>query len=321
MPAAPRSTHPASRPTGGFKCTARRYAAALLLALPALAGSSAALPAGGAPPALTIELSRPPARVVDGDTFEADLDGNGRLDLPRERVRLLFVDTPELSESHKGRDVPRGLAARAALAELLARPPLRLELAGDRPQDAYGRTLALVTAGGRNVNLELIRQGHSTFDTRFSFPPDYDRYAQAEAEAFGARRGIWSSETSRRHYLHRLKSERKTPRAPGNPLFLPGLQRAERFDGRPHVGRYVTLEGRLVGVKPLGKGVRVLSLAGARGGAALAPLRVVALGRTAERLGIAGWPLPAAVRLEGFVQTYRGKVELLLHHGRLLEGR
>ena len=47
-------------------------------------------------------------RVIDGDTFDADIDRNGLFSNPEERIRLLCVDTPELSESHKGKDPRHG---------------------------------------------------------------------------------------------------------------------------------------------------------------------------------------------------------------------
>ena len=49
-------------------------------------------------------------RVIDGDTFDADIDRNGLFSNPEERIRLLYVDTPELSESHKGKDPKHGFA-------------------------------------------------------------------------------------------------------------------------------------------------------------------------------------------------------------------
>ena len=47
-----------------------------------------------------ISLSKMKVRVIDGDTFDADIDRNGLFSNPEERIRLLYVDTPELSESH-----------------------------------------------------------------------------------------------------------------------------------------------------------------------------------------------------------------------------
>ena len=58
-------------------------------------------------------------RVIDGDTFDADIDRNGLFSNPEERIRLLYVDTPELFESHKGKDTKHGLPAKAFLNSTL----------------------------------------------------------------------------------------------------------------------------------------------------------------------------------------------------------
>ena len=41
------------------------------------------------------------ARVIDGDTFDANWNHNGKFSNPEERIRLLYADTPEISKSHK----------------------------------------------------------------------------------------------------------------------------------------------------------------------------------------------------------------------------
>ena len=55
-----------------------------------------------------ISLKKMNLRVIDGDTFDADFNRNGRFSNPQERVRLLYVDTPELKKSHKGKDPKLG---------------------------------------------------------------------------------------------------------------------------------------------------------------------------------------------------------------------
>jgi endonuclease YncB( thermonuclease family) len=264
-----------------------------------------------------VVLNAPPHRVVDGDTFEADLNGDGHLEFPLERVRLLYVDTPELGDSPKGKDLRHGLPARDSLKRLLARPPIRLHVPSDNPTGKYGRTLALVEVpeqGGRagkkgsppawrNVSLALIREGHSPFDTRFSFPPDYERYAQAEGEAFDARRGIWGDKASRDHYLKRLQWERKTPAGRSNRLYVRGTFAADDPRLERLLGRYVHLEGRLVGRKLHSKGVVELLL---DRGAGRPPFPAVAFRDFAGRLGVNDWRPGEPVRLEGF-PTRTGK--------------
>ena len=59
-----------------------------------------------------ISLKKMKLQVIDGDTFDADFNRNGRFTNPKKRVRLLYVDTPELKNSHKGKDPKLGLSAK-----------------------------------------------------------------------------------------------------------------------------------------------------------------------------------------------------------------
>ncbi len=43
--------------------------------------------------------------LIDGDTLDADFNRNGRFSNPQERVRLLYVDTPEL-KNHTNENTP-----------------------------------------------------------------------------------------------------------------------------------------------------------------------------------------------------------------------
>ena len=67
-----------------------------------------------------ISLKKLKLRVIDGDTFDADFNRNGRFSNPQERVRLLYVDTPELKKSHKGKDPKLGLPAKGFLRTVLS---------------------------------------------------------------------------------------------------------------------------------------------------------------------------------------------------------
>lgn len=253
-------------------------------------------------------------KVWDGDTFDADLNGDGRLELPAERVRLLYVDTPELHASPKGKDLAHGLPARAFLVRALQRRPLLLYVPLARPRGEYGRTLARVLAGGRDVNLALIRAGHSYFDTRFAFPPapEFALYAAAEGAAFDARRGIWADAASRHHYLERLRREHKTPAGRRNPLYWRAWQDARRFDAHAALGRYVRVRAVVATLHTLRDGLCLLTLQAAHG---RRDLVVVAYPSTAARLGVRHWRPGTRVRMEGFVERYNDRPELVLHYG------
>jgi micrococcal nuclease len=82
--------------------------------------------------------------VIDGDTILVD----------GERVRIMGLDAPEI-DCHCPRECRLAQEAKGALARLLAQPPV-IERHG---KDRYGRTLARVTAGGRDVADSLIARG------------------------------------------------------------------------------------------------------------------------------------------------------------------
>lgn len=84
--------------------------------------------------------------VVDGDTFW----------LGREKFRLANIDAPELSEPRCSSERRLARKATRRLFQLLVGQELTIERQG---LDKYGRTLALVTASGRDVGEVLVSEG------------------------------------------------------------------------------------------------------------------------------------------------------------------
>ncbi|MFC4595509.1 thermonuclease family protein [Sphingobium tyrosinilyticum] len=89
--------------------------------------------------------------VVDGDTLR----------IGGERVRLLGIDAPEIHGCRPGRAcVPGdGQASKRSLQAMMGEK-ISVQRVG---QDRYGRTLAQVYIGGRNVACEQIRRGHAQY--------------------------------------------------------------------------------------------------------------------------------------------------------------
>ncbi|MBF0236851.1 MAG: thermonuclease family protein [SAR324 cluster bacterium] len=242
--------------------------------------------------------------VVDGDTFKVDLNANGQYAPKHESIRLLFVDTPELSESHKGQDLKFGLPAKVFLDSLLNKKPLALWINPQNKYDKHQRLLAILEVRQQNGNLLLIREGHSYFDTRFGFPHNFNDYARAEALAFNRHRGIWSTSASRQRYLKRLQSEGKTIFSTQNPLFIPELLQAGEFAPKRFEGRFVRMEGQIKKIRNFNKGVQLYVFESSGDN----EISVVWFEHQREMQGSAHLVIGDQMYAEGFVQLYKQRI-------------
>ena len=119
-------------------------------------------------------------RVIDGDTIVA----GGRT------IRYLLVDAPEVTG---GRADCYGDSAAQFNRDLVLGKTVELgyDTACD---DRFGRTLAYVAVGGRDVNRLLVERGYACV---LHIPPDgddrADELAAVQAAARSARRGLWGA--------------------------------------------------------------------------------------------------------------------------------
>lgn len=151
----------------------RLLIAIVVFLVPAAAGASFDDLSGGT--TATVE------RIIDGDTLVV---------LGGAHVRLLQIDAPESGEECYAAASTRELAR-------LSPPGSRVVLEADiqlDQVDRYGRLLRYIHAGGRNVNLELVRRGAAT---PWFYGGDRGRYATrllaATTAARAARRGMWGA--------------------------------------------------------------------------------------------------------------------------------
>ena len=111
--------------------------------------------------------------VIDGDTLVV-LHNNAKV-----KIRLANIDAPE-------KDQPFGMDARQAMFGMVFKKQVHLE---SNTIDKYGRTVALVSVGGLNVNEEMVRRGMAW---EYSYYKPGRTYMALQSEAQGARRGLWS---------------------------------------------------------------------------------------------------------------------------------
>jgi len=264
-----------------------------------------------------ISLQKMKAKVIDGDTFDADLNRNGKFSNPEERIRLLYVDTPELSKSHKGKDPKFGLPAKGYLSSVLRKTKAVLWVDPSNRNGNYGRLLAVLEVKGHNINLALIKQGHSYFDTRYSWPEDFKTYAKAEAFAFEKHLGIWSLRKSRKRYLLRMREEGKTVYSSSNPYFVSKIAEAQSIDLSKYNGRFVRVRGKIKNIKTLGKGAKLIFLYHKR---MKKGLPVISFENQRKWLGLDKISKNDYLQIEGYAIFYKQKQwQIRLHRALLLD--
>lgn len=137
-------------------------------------------------PVAKVPVPRQPATLAsvgDGDTIRVSTRSGQRL-----TIRLACIDAPEMAQGLAGQD------ARAALAEMVKSGPLEIKT---QTTDKYGRTVAEVFVGGKNVNLALVRGGHAFAYRKYLSQCDQASYLGAEAWAQQYGQGVWRYGTER----------------------------------------------------------------------------------------------------------------------------
>jgi len=122
-------------------------------------------------------------RVTDGDTIQVKAGGT------KTTVRLVGIDAPEVSHAKNQPGQPFGKAATKYLAAMVLNKTVEIKSYGP---DRYGRTLAEVVLGNRNINIEMIQAGLSEgYRGKPASGLDMAPYRKAEEEAKAAKRGMW----------------------------------------------------------------------------------------------------------------------------------
>ncbi|MEM1402345.1 MAG: thermonuclease family protein [Pseudomonadota bacterium] len=101
------------------------------------------------------------------------------------RVRLHGIDAPEHGQAY-------GHAARRTLETLITKEPVAVEVID---VDRFGRSVAVVYQGERNLNLEMVRRGYAWWYRQYA--KDDDTLRNAEEEAKEAQLGLWKDDNPR----------------------------------------------------------------------------------------------------------------------------
>lgn len=123
-------------------------------------------------------------RVYDGDTIKAkgyDIEI---------KVRLVGIDTPETSKKKGEPGQPYSQQAKKYLAGLILNKVVDIKGYG---LDGYNRILAMIYLKDKNINLEMVKVGLA--EVYRGKPPkglDLSPFWEAEKEAQGTKRGMWS---------------------------------------------------------------------------------------------------------------------------------
>ena len=123
-------------------------------------------------------------RVFDGDTVKAE---GHDIEI---KIRLVGIDAPETSKRKREPGQPYSQQAKKYLAGLVLNKIVDIKGYGI---DQYNRILGVIYLDGKNINLELVREGLA--EVYRGKPPrglDIGLYRQAEAEAVKAGRAMWS---------------------------------------------------------------------------------------------------------------------------------
>lgn len=119
--------------------------------------------------------------VIDGDTVLFRPDRYSPSSRAFLKIRLAGIDAPE-------KDQPRGDAATRALA---ARVLHRHVAIATVATDIYGRTIAHVRVGEREIGTEMVQGGFAWAAARSRHAA---RLAEAQRQARRARRGLWEDD-------------------------------------------------------------------------------------------------------------------------------
>lgn len=131
--------------------------------------------------------------ISDGDTLTLLTSEQRQV-----KVRLAQLDTPE-------RHQPYGSRAKQALADKVFRRRITVQV---EAIDRYGRTVGTVYLDGRDVNAEMVAEGHAWVYRAYSRDPGL---LELERSARTERRGLWALSEAERTPPWEWRRQRRAP--------------------------------------------------------------------------------------------------------------
>lgn len=129
------------------------------------------------------------ARVADGDTVTVVKYGEADCGKKcRSKIRLLGIDAPEMK-------MPYGEESKVAL-ERLIKEANGVVTVSYRKEDRYKRIVGKLEANGKDLNLEMIRQGMAWYFAKYRkdvATSDQAKYEKAQNTARASRLGLWKA--------------------------------------------------------------------------------------------------------------------------------
>lgn len=115
--------------------------------------------------------------VGDGDTVRVSSRQGMKV-----TIRLACIDAPETSQGASGKWSTQTLKGLVQGKSISLNPQVK---------DRYGRTVAEIYVGNRNINLQMVRQGAAYAYRKYLKPCDRDAYIRAQSIAIKEKLGVW----------------------------------------------------------------------------------------------------------------------------------
>jgi len=144
-------------------------------------------------------------KISDGDTIQIKTPEQTKL-----KVRLYGIDAPETPKINRQSGhvhqpgQPYSEEASKALKDKIMGKQVKLEILDI---DKYRRMVGMIWLDGRNINLEMVIEGHAEAFIEYLKPPYRAEFLKAEKEARTGGKNIWSlpAHERPREFRKRLK--------------------------------------------------------------------------------------------------------------------